>query len=231
MASPAGDRVAALSKQLAETHHELRRRLAGLRARTTSPPAAAPIPQASSARAADPQGASGRPADPQAPSARVADPQAPPARMVDPQAPPARSTDPNAPAAPGTGPHVPTAPPDPADDLRAHCLAFCGALTTHHQGEDTGLFAALLRERPDLEPTIDKLVEDHGLITGILHRIAELSTADPAKVGPELDGLAAIMESHFRYEERALAEALDAGVPDDGWSTPVLRLISPRNHR
>jgi Hemerythrin HHE cation binding domain len=201
VASPAGDRVAALSKQLAETHHELRRRLADLRARTTSPADAAPNPQA------------------------------PSARMVDPLARQARSTDPQAPAAPGAGPRVPTAPPDPAGELRAHCLAFCGALTTHHQGEDTGLFAALLRERPDLEPTIDKLVEDHGLITGILHRIAELSSADPAKVGPELDGLAAIMESHFRYEERALAEALDAGVPDDGWSTPVLRLRSPRDHR
>ncbi|WIM99274.1 hemerythrin domain-containing protein [Actinoplanes oblitus] len=120
------------------------------------------------------------------------------------------------------------------DDLRTHCLAFCTALTTHHRGEDTGLFAALLRERPDLAPTIDNLIEDHGLITGILTRIASLAGANPAEAGDpatiqrELDGLTAIMESHFRYEERALATALDAGVPDTGWSTPVLRLRPPR---
>ncbi|GIE91875.1 hemerythrin domain-containing protein [Actinoplanes regularis] len=142
--SPGGDRVAALSRQLAEAHQELRRRLADLR------------------------------------SGRLQ-----------------------------------------AADLRTHCLAFCTALTTHHQGEDGGLFAALARERPDLEPTIGKLVEDHVLITGLLTRITE---ADPAAIGPELDGLAAIMESHFRYEERALSAALDAGVRDTGWSDPVLRL-------
>jgi hypothetical protein len=149
VASPAGDRVAALSRQLAETHQELRRRLADLRTGRASPA-----------------------------------------------------------------------------DLRTHCLAFCAALTTHHQGEDSGLFAALLRERPDLAPTIGKLVEDHGLITGILTRIAE---SDAAAIGPELDGLAAIMESHFRFEERALSAALDAGVPDTGWSGPVLRLRPPVN--
>ncbi|BCJ46881.1 hypothetical protein GCM10010168_35990 [Actinoplanes ianthinogenes] len=117
-------------------------------------------------------------------------------------------------------------------DLRTHCLAFCTALTTHHQGEDTGLFTALLRERPDLAPTIDKLIEDHGLITGILIRIADLSdeaagTTDPTAIRRELDGLTAIMESHFRYEERALTSALDAGVPDTGWSDPVLHLRPP----
>jgi hypothetical protein len=37
----------------------------------------------------------------------------------------------------------------------------------------------------------------------------------------ELDGLAAIMESHFGYEERAVSDALDDGVQDTGWSTLV----------
>ncbi|MFE6055981.1 hemerythrin domain-containing protein [Kitasatospora sp. NPDC056446] len=122
--------------------------------------------------------------------------------------------------------------------LLAHCLAFCTALTNHHQGEDDGLFARLLCERPDLAPTVAKLVEDHGFITAILTRVRDLAEqaaappgdappaagpADPEAVGRELDGLAAIMESHFRYEERAIGAALDAGVRDDGWSRPVLR--------
>ncbi|MEU3573669.1 hemerythrin domain-containing protein [Kitasatospora sp. NPDC036755] len=122
------------------------------------------------------------------------------------------------------------------DRLLTHCLAFCAALTNHHQGEDGGLFAQLLRERPDLAPTIGKLVEDHGLITDILTRVRDLAAlaaatpgADLEAIGGELDGLAAIMDSHFGYEERALAAALDAGVPDDGWSEPVLRFTAPRS--
>ncbi|GAA4603289.1 hypothetical protein BJY16_004564 [Actinoplanes octamycinicus] len=233
VASPTGDRIAALTAQLAEAHQELRRRLAALKDGRLGP-----------------------------------------------------------------------------DDLRSHCPAFCTALTTHHQGEDNGLFTALLRERPDLAPTITKLIQDHDLITHILTRIADLAegnpaahdrhplatarptgaapvtppateptgapqiamgvtaptraprtapgTADPTRApevaaGPsdrtraprtkdssgapeaidpdairrELDGLTAIMESHFRYEERALHAALAAGVPDTGWSDPVLRLRPP----
>ena len=115
------------------------------------------------------------------------------------------------------------------DVLVTHCLAFCAALTSHHQGEDTGMFAELLRERPDLAGAVAKLVQDHEMITSILSRVAEL--ADHATshspgleaIGRELDGLAAIMESHFNYEERAISEALDGGIPDTGWSGKVFR--------
>ncbi len=43
-------------------------------------------------------------------------------------------------------------------------------------------------------------------------------------IGREFDGLAAIVESHFGYEERAISDALDGGVPDTGWSKAVLDL-------
>ncbi|SOB78846.1 Hemerythrin HHE cation binding domain-containing protein [Streptomyces sp. 1331.2] len=146
------------------------------------------------------------------------------------------------PCAPGTassprrGPRQPRPPPPAGDDhLLTHCLAFCTALTNHHQGEDDGLFAQLLRERPDLAPTMAKLVEDHGFISAILTRVRDLTQqsaagspdADREAIARELDGLAAIMESHFGYEERALAAALDAGVDDDGWSRPVLQFRTP----
>jgi hypothetical protein len=114
------------------------------------------------------------------------------------------------------------------DALATHCLAFCAALTTHHQGEDTGMFAELLRERPDLAGVVANLVEDHEMIASILSRVAELADRATGSHGPaleaisgELDGLAAIMESHFSYEERAISVALDGGIPDTGWSDLV----------
>lgn len=91
------------------------------------------------------------------------------------------------------------------------------------------MFAELLRDRPDLAPTIAKLVEDHGMITSILSRVAELVGAAgspggaPEALGRELDGLTAIMESHFNYEERVISEALDRGVADTGWTGRVFR--------
>ncbi|MBO3749219.1 hemerythrin domain-containing protein [Streptosporangiaceae bacterium NEAU-GS5] len=121
---------------------------------------------------------------------------------------------------------------EPVDDdtLASHCLAFCAALTAHHQGEDAGMFAELLRVRPDLEKAVANLVDDHRMISSILSRVAELAgraagSDGPAldAIGQELDGLMAIMESHFAYEERAIGAALDAGIPDTGWSGMVFR--------
>jgi hypothetical protein len=117
--------------------------------------------------------------------------------------------------------------------LALHCLAFCAALTAHHQGEDSGMFTELLRERPDLAGTVKNLVEDHQMISSILARVAELSgraaaggSGERATIELELDGLAAIMENHFRYEERAIGAALDQGVADAGWSGQVLSFHS-----
>jgi len=114
--------------------------------------------------------------------------------------------------------------------LVTHCLAFCAALTSHHRGEDSGMFDQLLKERPDLAGTVANLVQDHEMIGWILDRVVALADGaagagapDLAAIGRELDGLMAIMESHFAYEERAIGAALDAGIPDDGWSETVFR--------
>jgi hemerythrin-like domain-containing protein len=116
------------------------------------------------------------------------------------------------------------------DALVTHCLTFCDALGAHHRGEDDGLFVQLLRARPDLAATVAKLVEDHEMIAGIASRVRALadqaadSDADGVEaIAREMDGLTAIMESHFRYEERAISRALDDGVADTGWSEMVFR--------
>jgi Hemerythrin HHE cation binding domain len=123
----------------------------------------------------------------------------------------------------------------PAENgLQVHCLAFCSALTTHHEGEDGGMFTDLLDARPDLAPVIQNLVDDHVAMAAILRQVRTL--AEQAKTSPaaslprlqrELDGLAAITESHFGYEERAVSAALD-GLRDTGWSRPVFNPAVPR---
>jgi iron-sulfur cluster repair protein YtfE (RIC family) len=114
------------------------------------------------------------------------------------------------------------------DVLVTHCLAFCDALNSHHQGEDDGMFPRLLREHPDLSAAVANLVEDHGMIAAILARVRDLADqaaqspgAGIEAIGRELDGLAAIMESHFGYEERAIGRALDDGISEAGWSETV----------
>ena len=103
------------------------------------------------------------------------------------------------------------------DDLLSHCLSFCTAIHTHHTGEDRQLFPALRDAAPELAPVIDKLEEDHVLVAGILGRLRDLLTArpEPAALQRELDGLTAILESHFSFEERRIAAALDTLGPEN----------------
>lgn len=127
--------------------------------------------------------------------------------------------------------HRQSAPPA---ELTHHCLAFCQSLTTHHRGEDGGLFTELVRQRPDLKPVIDKLVEDHHLISGLIDQVHALLTqgrtvetpAQRAALGRDLDGIAAIMASHFAYEERTISDALDHDVVDTSWSPAVFDTTS-----
>lgn len=99
-------------------------------------------------------------------------------------------------------------------ELRAHCLAFCTALTRHHTGEDGGAFPALARQHPELRPVIEELEHDHQTVTEILRAVEDLvadeAAVDPARVRAELEGLTALLESHFAYEEKRLVAALNA---------------------
>jgi hypothetical protein len=101
-------------------------------------------------------------------------------------------------------------------DLRAHCLAFCGALGAHHTGED-GVFPALVRLHPELAPVVDRLSREHGVVATAL---TELRTSRPAAPGrpraagrAEFERLATELETHFTYEESTLVDTLDATDP------------------
>jgi hypothetical protein len=100
------------------------------------------------------------------------------------------------------------------EDLLSHCLGFCAAIHAHHTGEDSQLLPALRAAAPELAPVIDNLSEDHALVAGILRHVRELLAPGRAPSRPEalvreLDGLIAILDSHFSYEERRIAKALD----------------------
>jgi len=93
-----------------------------------------------------------------------------------------------------------------ARELLLSCHGVCAALDDHHRSEDRVLFPAIEAEHPELAPVLRKLQQDHSMIA---HLLGGLQSAVDAHATPEeldrhLDGIAAIMESHFRYEERQL---------------------------
>lgn len=116
---------------------------------------------------------------------------------------------------------------DRPEPLRGHCLAFCSALSRHHTGEDGGAFRVLAERFPRLRPVIEELERDHEQVADILRRLADLigalgAATDPIRVRTELDSLAALLESHFGYEEKKLVAALNALDADAGTAEELL---------
>ncbi|MDQ0727281.1 hemerythrin domain-containing protein [Microbacterium sp. W4I20] len=99
----------------------------------------------------------------------------------------------------------------PGRDLLLFCHGFCAALTGHHEGEDRELFPAIAAEHPELRDTLRKLEQDHSMIGHLIGglQLAVDSSAGTDELARHLEGIAAIMESHFRYEERQLLSVLE----------------------
>jgi hypothetical protein len=105
----------------------------------------------------------------------------------------------------------------PPAELGTHCLAFCAAVTRHHTGEDTGVFPLLAARHPELRAFLAELERDHQLISGMLARVRTLAERqDRALIDQELDGLAAVLETHFIGEEKRLVAVLNAIGPEEG---------------
>lgn len=115
--------------------------------------------------------------------------------------------------------------PDPGRELLLFCHGFCAALDGHHRGEDALLFPAVEAAHPDLGAQLRKLEQDHAMIGTLLAGLrSEVDrTSDPATLGRHLDGLGAIMESHFRFEERTLLGILDRL----GLDAPLAEVLGP----
>ncbi len=96
-------------------------------------------------------------------------------------------------------------------DLLVYCHGFSAALDGHHRGEDRALFPALEKAHPDLAPVLRALEQDHSMIGQLLGdlRVAVDRSASASELERHLEGVAAIMENHFRYEERQLLAVLE----------------------
>lgn len=103
-------------------------------------------------------------------------------------------------------------PVAPVVDPLTACWAFCAALDGHHEGEDAALFPAVRAARPDLAPVLDELARDHRMIGDLIEALSrDLSAGAPAgDLLRHLDGIEAIMTTHFRWEEKRLLGVIDA---------------------
>ncbi|MFD0557900.1 hemerythrin HHE cation binding domain-containing protein [Stackebrandtia endophytica] len=97
-------------------------------------------------------------------------------------------------------------------DLLIYCRGFCAALGRHHRGEDRGLFPAIEAAHPELAPVLRKLEQDHSMIDYLLKGLeaAANRSASSAEIEKHLEGVSAIMENHFAYEERQLLKVLES---------------------
>ncbi|GIG41704.1 hemerythrin domain-containing protein [Cellulomonas phragmiteti] len=100
-------------------------------------------------------------------------------------------------------------------DVLLFCTGFCAALEGHHRGEDRVVFPGLLAVAPELRDVLDQLVRDHAMLShllGELQRAVDAGQAagahDRAALQRHLDGIEAVMETHFRYEEKRLLPVL-----------------------
>ncbi|MFC4628883.1 hemerythrin domain-containing protein [Promicromonospora alba] len=107
--------------------------------------------------------------------------------------------------------------PAAARELQLYCVGFCAALTGHHRSEDATLFDVVLADRPELAPVVADLKRDHSMLDHLLGELerAALSGAAQDALLRHLDGIEAVMETHFRYEEKKLVDVLDGAVPSD----------------
>ncbi|WP_432562664.1 hemerythrin domain-containing protein [Kineococcus sp. SYSU DK003] len=100
---------------------------------------------------------------------------------------------------------------DSTHDLLLYCRGLCTALHGHHTGEDRTLFPAIAARHPHLRPVLRQLEQDHSTIAYLLAALREAvdRQADPGELERHLEGVEAVVENHFRFEERRLLTVLE----------------------
>jgi hypothetical protein len=98
--------------------------------------------------------------------------------------------------------------------LGAYCAAYCRVVTTHHELEDDAIFPHLRAQDPDLNPVLDRLVDEHKIIHGVLDGVDRALVEfisypdDFTALQGAVDLLTDTLLSHLSYEEQEIVEPL-----------------------
>jgi alkanesulfonate monooxygenase SsuD/methylene tetrahydromethanopterin reductase-like flavin-dependent oxidoreductase (luciferase family) len=98
--------------------------------------------------------------------------------------------------------------------LGTYCESYCRVVATHHTLEDQAMLPHLRAADPRLAPVVDRLVEEHHIIHGLLEGVdaalVRLVSEPDGLPGlrAAVDVLADALLSHLSYEERELVEPL-----------------------
>lgn len=96
------------------------------------------------------------------------------------------------------------------------CGQECQFLTFHHRGEDSSIFPALMQGSDGLRRVVERLMEEHAVIHGLIEKMATEAeaivrapdAASFAALKSTFGTLVAMVRSHFGYEQTELEEAL-----------------------
>jgi hypothetical protein len=108
--------------------------------------------------------------------------------------------------------------------LRARCLGYCRLVHSHHHLEDAALFPVVRDGAPELAAALDRLVDDHRVVAGLLDEIEAATSAlddqDPGVRGRLVAALGELSDhllDHLGREEEILAPVLRAWT---NWPVP-----------
>jgi len=99
----------------------------------------------------------------------------------------------------------------------------------HHEAEDTRMFPALRRHRPELDSVIEQLLAEHRRLEPLLEQ-ADQAFARLPETGPALAALAALdalLDPHFELEEREIVPLLRpfGGLPPVGTEEELVLFV------
>lgn len=94
--------------------------------------------------------------------------------------------------------------------LRVNCDYYCNLLTGHHSLEDQRMFPVMVREFPELAPTVARLKTEHDQVHGLvretrsasLNLTQEHATVERARTA--ISTLAEHLRAHLAFEEDSL---------------------------
>jgi hemerythrin-like domain-containing protein len=100
--------------------------------------------------------------------------------------------------------------------LGAYCQSYCRVVTMHHSIEDAAMYPRLRATDPSLGPALDRMVDEHHAISGLLDALDRALVGLVAAPDDGVDGVRTAVDrlaegllAHLDYEESQLVEPLN----------------------